>query len=62
MENSSTRGSLGSRVVAWIIVLAIAVLAIKVVFGIVAGFVMALLWAAALVLVVMAALWALRHL
>jgi hypothetical protein len=62
MENSSTLGSLGRSALAWIIVLAIAVLAIKVVFGIVAGFVMALVWAAVLVMVVMAALWALRHL
>jgi hypothetical protein len=62
MHNSSALGTLGRRAIAWIILLAIAVLAIKVVFSIVAGLVTAALWAVAVVLVVMAALWAFRHL
>lgn len=62
MHNSSALGTLGRRAIAWIILLAIAVLAIKVVFSIVAGLVTAALWAVAFVLVVMAALWAFRHL
>jgi hypothetical protein len=60
-QHSSTFGTLGRRLVAWIVLIAIAVIAIKVVFSVVAGIVMTILWAALLVAVVVAGLWALRR-
>ena len=55
------RSGLGIRAVAWIVLLVVAFFAIKFVFGIVAGLVMAIFWAAILVVAVMGVLWALRH-
>jgi hypothetical protein len=60
MEHSAF-GAFGRRLVAWIVLIALAVLAIKVVIGIVAGIVSAILWTAVAVAVVVAALWAFRH-
>jgi len=63
MEHSepSAFGTLARRVVAWIILLAVAVIALKVVFGIVAGVVMAIFWAAVVAALIVAALWALKR-
>jgi hypothetical protein len=62
MENEpSAFGALGRRVVAWVILIAIAVIALKVVFGIVAGLISALLWATLLVVLAVGVVWALRH-
>ncbi len=55
------RSGLGIRVVAWIVLLVVAVFAIKFVFSIVASLVVAIFWAAILVIAVMGVLWALRH-
>ena len=57
----SAFGTLARRVVAWIVLLAVAVIALKIVFGIVAGLVMAIFWAAVVVALVIAAVWALRR-
>ena len=63
MEHSepSAFGTLARRVVAWIILLAVAVIALKIVFGIVAGVVMAIFWAAVVAALIVAALWALKR-
>ena len=63
MEHSepSFFGTLARRVVAWIILLAVAVIALKIVFGIVAGVVMAIFWAAVIAALIVAALWALKR-
>jgi hypothetical protein len=55
------RSGLGIRVIAWIVLLVVAFFAIKFVFGIVAGLVTAIFWAAIFVVAVMGVLWALRH-
>jgi MFS superfamily sulfate permease-like transporter len=57
----SAFGTLARRVVAWIILLAVAVIALKIVFGIVAGIVMAIFWAAVIAALVVAAIWAFRR-
>jgi hypothetical protein len=64
MEHSepSAFGTLARRVVAWIVLLAVAVIALKIVFGIVAGLVMAIFWAAVVAALVVAAFWALKRL
>ena len=63
MEHSepSAFGTLARRVVAWIILLAVAVIALKIVFGIVAGVVMAIFWAAVVAALIIAAVWALKR-
>ena len=63
MEHSgpSFFGTLARRAVAWIVLLAVAVIALKIVFGIVAGLVMAIFWAAVIVALVVAAIWAFRR-
>ena len=58
----SAFGTLARRVVAWIVLLAVAVIALKIVFGIVAGLVMAIFWAAVVAALVVAAFWALKRL
>jgi hypothetical protein len=60
-KEPSAFGAFGRRVVAWIVLIAIAVIALKVVFGVVAGIVTALFWAALLVALGVGAVWALRH-
>jgi hypothetical protein len=59
--NESPVGSFARRAIAWLILIAIAVVALKVVVGIVTGLVVTLAWVAALGLLVVGALWALRH-
>lgn len=62
MENEpSAFGAFGRRLVAWIVLIAVAVIALKIVFGVVAGIVTALFWSALLVGLVVAAVWALRR-
>jgi hypothetical protein len=56
-----TAGSLGRRVLAWVIVIAVAVIALKLALGIVFGLLQAVISIAVLVVVVMGVLWALRH-
>jgi hypothetical protein len=57
----SAFGTLARRVVAWIILLAVAVIALKIVFGIVAGLFMAIVWAAVIAVLFVAAFWALKR-
>ena len=56
-----TAGSLGRRVLAWVVIIAVAVIALKLAFGIVFGVLQALFMIGVLVVVVMGVLWALRH-
>jgi hypothetical protein len=56
-----TAGSLGRRVLAWVIVIAVAIIALKLALGVVFGVLQALISIAVLVVVVMGVLWALRH-
>jgi hypothetical protein len=62
MENTSTFGSFGKRVIAWIVIAAALVLALKLIVGAVLGFVMLLFTIALIVVVFGGVLWALRHL
>jgi hypothetical protein len=62
MENTSTFGSFGKRVIAWIVIAAALVLALKLIVGAVLGFVMLLFTIALVVVVIGGVLWALRHL
>jgi hypothetical protein len=65
MENSaqgSALGTLGRRVIAWVVLLFVAVIAIKIAIGIVAGLVQAVVLLALGVVAVVGVLWALRHL
>jgi hypothetical protein len=54
-------GNLGRRLVAWLIIAVAAVLLLKILWGIVAGFLHAILLAVALVVVLGALFWALRR-
>jgi hypothetical protein len=60
-QQRSAFGSLGRRLVAWVVLLGVAIIALKVVFGIVAGLVMALLWSVLLVALAVAVIWAVRR-
>ena len=62
MEERSTFGALGRRAVAWIVLIAIAIIAVKIVIGVVAGLLQAIVWAGLGVLMVLGVLWALKHL
>ena len=57
----SAFGAFGRKLVAWIVLIAVAVIALKIVFGIVAGIVMAIFWAAVIAALVVAVVWALRR-
>jgi hypothetical protein len=57
----SAFGNLGRRLVAWIVLIGVAVIAIKILIGVVAGIFSAILWTALFVAVVVVALWALKH-
>jgi hypothetical protein len=61
-RSATTFGTIGRKVIAWVILLAIAVLAIKIAIGVVTGLFMALVWIVLGVAAVMAVLWALKHL
>jgi hypothetical protein len=60
-QEHSAFGALGRRLVAWVILIAIAIVALKIVFGIVAGLVMAALWAVLLIGLAVAVVWAVRR-
>jgi hypothetical protein len=62
MGNSSATGSFGTRILAWAIVIVVALIAAKIVFGIVIGLVQFLFSIVLIGLVVLGVLWALRHL
>jgi hypothetical protein len=61
MENSAL-GTLGKRVVAWIVIAAVAVLAIKLIVGAVFGFVTMIFTLALIAAAIFGVLWAVRHL
>ena len=61
MENSAL-GTLGKRVVAWIVIAAVAILAIKLIIGAVFGFVTMIFTLALVAVAIAGVLWALRHL
>jgi hypothetical protein len=61
MQNSAL-GTLGKRVVAWIVIAAVAVLAIKLVVGAVFGFITMIFTLALIGIAIVGVLWALRHL
>ena len=60
MENSAL-GNLGKRVLAWIVIAAVVVLAIKLIFGAVVGFVTMMFTLALIAVAVLGVIWALRH-
>ena len=65
MENTSTPstfGSFGKRVIAWIVIAAALILALKLIVGAVLGFVAFLFTVVLVVAVIGGVLWALRHL
>ena len=59
---TSTFGTLGRRLVAWIILIAVAIVALKIVFSIVAGLVMTVVWIGAFIALAFAVLWAVKRL
>jgi hypothetical protein len=60
MQNSAL-GNLGKRVLAWIVVAVVVVLAIKLIFGAVVGFVTMMFTLALIAVAVVGVIWALRH-
>jgi hypothetical protein len=60
MQNSAF-GTLGKRVVAWIVIAALAILAIKLTISAVFGLVTMILTVVLIVAAVMGLMWALRH-
>ena len=61
MENSAL-GTLGKRVVAWIVIAAVAILAIKLIIGAVTGLITMIFTLALIAIAIVGVLWALRHL
>jgi hypothetical protein len=61
MQNSAL-GNLGRRVLAWIVIAVVAVLAIKLIVGAVFGFITMILTLALIAAAIVGVLWALRHL
>ena len=57
----SAFGTLGRRLVAWIVLIALAIVALKIVFSIVAGIVMTVVWTGLLAGLVVAVVWAVRR-
>jgi hypothetical protein len=62
MENTSSVSAFGRKILAWGIVIVVALLAFKIVFGVVIGLVQFLFSIMLIGLVVLGVLWALRHL
>ena len=60
MQNSAL-GNLGKRVVAWIVIAAVVVLALKLIAGAVFGFVTMIFTLALIAVAIFGVLWALRH-
>jgi hypothetical protein len=61
-RSSSAVGTLGKKVVAWLVVAAAAIIALKLIIGAVIGFVTFLLTIALVVAVIGGVIWAFRHL
>jgi membrane associated rhomboid family serine protease len=61
-SETSTFGTLGRRLVAWIILIAVALIALKILIGIISGLVMTVVWVAALAALAFAVLWAVKRL
>jgi hypothetical protein len=61
MQNSAL-GTLGRRVIAWIVIAAVAILAIKLIIGAVFGLVTMIFTLALIAAAIVAVLWAVRHL
>jgi hypothetical protein len=61
MQNSAL-GNIGKRVLAWILIAAVAVLAIKLIIGAVFGFVTMIFTLALIAVAIVGVLWAVRHL
>ena len=61
-ESRSAFGTLARRAIAWVILVAVAVILIKVAVGIVIGFVHAILIIGLLAVLGVGVIWALRHL
>jgi hypothetical protein len=61
-RGTSAVGTLGRKVVAWLVVAAAAIIALKLIIGAVMGFVTFVLTIVLIIGVIMAVVWALRHL
>ena len=61
MQNSAL-GSLGKRALAWVVIAAVAILAIKLVIGAVFGLITMIFTLALIAAAIFAVMWALRHL
>jgi hypothetical protein len=61
MQNSAL-GNLGKRILAWLLIAAVAILAIKLIIGAVFGFITMILTLALIAVAIVGVLWALRHL
>ena len=61
MQNSAL-GTLGKRVIAWIVIAAVAILAIKLIIGAVFGLITMILTLALIAAAIVGVMWALRHL
>ena len=59
---TSTFGTIGRRLVAWIVLVAVAIIALKIVFSIISGLVMTVVWIGAFALLAFAVLWAVKRL
>ena len=60
MENSA-RSGLGTRILAWALLVLVALVVLKLAFGIVFGLIQAIFTFALLALVALGVIWALRH-
>jgi hypothetical protein len=61
MENSA-RSGLGTRILAWALLVVVALFALKFLFGVVLGLIQFVVTLAVLAVVALGVLWALRHL
>ena len=61
MQNSAL-GTLGRRLLAWIVIAAVAILAIKLIIGTVVGFITMIFTLALIAAAIVAVMWAVRHL
>lgn len=59
--HNSARSGLGTRVIAWALLVLVAVVALKFAFGIVFGLIQAIFTLAILAAVALGVIWALRH-
>jgi hypothetical protein len=61
MENSARGSGIGSRIIAWALLVLVALIALKFAFGIVFGLIQAIFTLAILAAVALGVIWALRH-